>query len=148
MFTLSNFTEKEIEEFHNWHKKLKSKKGIKNQYSNGDETERMIWFSENPCPISSKIESFYNSGYGYKFIAKKLNISYMVARNLFKNYFGISVRTGCDVVTDKLKEQRSINASGEKSIGLIGQIENLGCRKKQQDQSKVTIKRKLETMFG
>jgi len=115
MSILPHFTEKEIQKFHDWHTQLKSKKGIKNQYNKTKETERFIWAKENPCPLKDKIEIFYNSGYGYKIIARELNISYTVARKLFKRYLGISIRTGYNVVTDRLKEQRSVNATGEKS---------------------------------
>lgn len=71
---------------------------------------------ENPCPSESidYIRELYEKGYGLKVIAKLLNISYTKMRSLF-DVFGIEIRKGRNVVTDKVKEFRSQRVQGTKN---------------------------------
>lgn len=57
------------------------------------------------------ISKQYYDGYGIKWIAKKLNITYTRCRSILISYFNIDIRKGRSVVTDKVKEFRK-----EKSI--------------------------------
>lgn len=70
---------------------------------------------QNCCPIKNKIFYFYNEGYGYKSIAKWLDISYSEIRNLLLTFGDFVPRKGRNVVTDKLKIFRAQNVKGKKS---------------------------------
>ena len=74
------FTEKEKECIKTWYDNVNKKRCAKNKYSTL--SERELWIKQNPCPFSDKIKTFYNSGYGYKLLAKELNLTYSVIRLL------------------------------------------------------------------
>ena len=63
------------------------------------------------------IQSIYDSGYGYKVIARSMGITYSVIRNIFK-YLNINVRTGYDVSTEKTRQFRSDRVKGDKNPWL------------------------------
>lgn len=63
--------------------------------------------------LKYELNKLYNvDGYGYKSIAKMLSISYSECRLLYK-YLEIPVRTGMNVVTDRLRKSRQIKAQIE-----------------------------------
>jgi hypothetical protein len=102
------FTEKEKECIKTWYDNVNKKRCAKNKYSTL--SERELWIKQNPCPFSDKIKTFYNSGYGYKLLAKELNLTYSVIRLLCNKHIGFETRKGYNIVTEKLKEIRSKNA--------------------------------------
>lgn len=53
-----------------------------------------------------QIRAKYESGYGLKKLAKELNITYSLTRQLF-SYFKIPIRRGMNVITDELRKSRS-----------------------------------------
>ena len=59
--------------------------------------------------FEKSLKEYYDLGYGFKNIGKLLNISYSNVRQIFY-YLNIKYRKGYNVVTDKLKEIRRINA--------------------------------------
>lgn len=61
------------------------------------------------------LEKIYNEGYGYKIIARWLNLSYTRTRIIFIKYLQIKTRKGYNVVTDKLREFRGERVRGNKS---------------------------------
>ncbi len=72
-------------------------------------------------PSKLKADSFkyitelYDSGYGYKIIARSLDISYTQCRNFFNVYLGHCMRKGTNVVTDKVRDFRSKRVLGSKN---------------------------------
>lgn len=62
--------------------------------------------------LQSDINEMYNDGYGLKLIAREFGISYSECRQLF-GYLDIEIRTGRNVVTDRLKAFRKIKADAE-----------------------------------
>lgn len=109
------FNEKEIQLLYNWNIILHKKQHIKNQHTKNILSEREIWLKENPCPIECKIKKLYKEGYGYKTLAKKLNMTYSTFRKLCNDYIKFETRQGTNVITDKLRETRRNNVLGEKS---------------------------------
>jgi len=80
-------------------------------------SERQQWVEKNPLCQDAKTEliEYYNSGHGFKTIAKELNLSYTETRNLLIGWLKVSTRKGTSVVTDALRKKRSENVKGEKS---------------------------------
>ena len=80
-------------------------------------SERQLWAEKNPLCQTAKTElnEYYISGYGFKTIAKELNLSYTETRNLLIGWLKIKTRKGTSVVTDVLRKKRSENVKGEKS---------------------------------
>ena len=58
----------------------------------------------------------YNSGYGLKILARELGLTYSRFRSLFISYLGLTIRSGYNVVTDKVKEFRSERVKKEKIL--------------------------------
>jgi len=104
------FTEKEILEFSEWHKILKTKKWQK--ASKNQITEKDIWLLQNPCPISKQIKIKYDKGYGLKVISRNLGITYTQSRSLFPQ-IGVILRCGYDVSTTVTKKFRKEKAKNE-----------------------------------
>jgi hypothetical protein len=63
--------------------------------------------------LKENISSYYNQGYGFKIIAREMDISYMICRSLINDYLKIKTRKGKSVVTDKLCEFRKQKALQE-----------------------------------
>lgn len=106
-------TEEEKEQFNEWWYKLKQTnygKAKKNDIS-----ERDIFLKNNPCPIQEQLTLLYNEGYGFKRLAKFINISDTCMKTILIKIFKITTRKGLNVITDKLKEIRSINAKTNKN---------------------------------
>src|SRR5574343_324186 len=59
--------------------------------------------------IKEKIKDLYDSGYGYKAIAKMLGTNGMICRHLLNDYLQIETRKGMNCVPDSLKERRKVN---------------------------------------
>ena len=95
-----------LDEYNNF-KKINSKK-FSNPYK--------LFLLKRDLTISMKneITDLYNSGYGIKAIAKELNLSYTVSRHFLSKVCDINLRTGKNVVTDKLIKIRSENAKKQK----------------------------------
>lgn len=53
------------------------------------------------------LKELYESGYGLKILARELDLTYTRFRTLYISYLGFEIRTGFDIVTDKVKEFRS-----------------------------------------
>lgn len=66
----------------------------------------------NKC--SEFIKQEYESGYGIKYIAKKIDISYTQCRSILI-YFNIEIRKGYNIITDKLCKFRKEKAIYEKN---------------------------------
>lgn len=110
------FTQTEISLFKDWYTMLQTKQHTRNQnHLEGFKTERQIWLELNGCPIKNQISNLYDSGYGFKSIANSLGVSYTMCRNIIQKYLNLETRKGTSVITEKLKEMRSENSSGEKS---------------------------------
>lgn len=79
--------------------------------------KRLSWINNNPIDddVKSYFQNIYNDGYGFKIIARELNLSYSRLRTLFKHYLKMDVRTGFNVVTDELKKFRSKRILGNKN---------------------------------
>ena len=95
------------EDIINWHREVKKQKShLRKEY-----------IKLNPLNSKSKeyLQKKYNEGYGYKVLARELNLSYTQIRNLFLRYLNLDVRTGNDVVTNKVKEFRSSRVQGKKN---------------------------------
>lgn len=77
---------------------------------------RKEWIKNNPLDedIFKELQQIYDSGYGYKNIAKSLGISYTQCRRLF-SHLQINVRTGMNVITEPLREFRKYRVTGERS---------------------------------
>uniref|UniRef100_A0A6M3JWQ5 Putative capsid protein n=1 Tax=viral metagenome TaxID=1070528 RepID=A0A6M3JWQ5_9ZZZZ len=67
-------------------------------------------------PIESKeyLKNKYDEGYGLKVIARCLGLTYTKIRTLFR-YLSIDHRKGRDIVTDKVREFRSMRVMGDRS---------------------------------
>lgn len=65
-------------------------------------------FYDNWYKLKTVCETLYLEGYGLKLLARKFDVSYTEIRIIFDN-LEIEKRRGLGVVTDKLKEIRSIN---------------------------------------
>jgi len=98
-----------------WYNEVLKKKNIKNQFKKESERERFLKENKLDSDSLKYLEDFYNSGYGFKIIAKCLGLSYTKTRNLLINYLNLKTRTGKNVVTEKLKKFRSERVSGNKS---------------------------------
>lgn len=59
------------------------------------------------------IKQIYDAGYGIKIIARELNLNYSEARTFIIKLFGVNIRKGYNVVTNILREFRSIKAKEE-----------------------------------
>ena len=59
-----------------------------------------------PEDIKKELVEYYDSGYGFKRIAKQLNTSYTKCRRLFLIFLEHKCRTGRSVVTEPLRERR------------------------------------------
>lgn len=105
--------EKEKTEIKKWYEIYHKKRGIRNKYSG--ETERQKWLKNNPFPYFNKIVMMYEEGHGYKHLAKETGLPYNFIRSKIIQSDIVKERTGCDVVTGKLREKRRENASNEKS---------------------------------
>ena len=89
----------------NWHQKIKNQKShLRKEY-----------IKRNPLDDKSKnyLQEKYDEGYGYKVIARELKLSYTQTRNLFLRYLNLNVRTGQDVVTEKVRKFRSNRVKGK-----------------------------------
>ena len=99
----------------NWHDKLSSFSGVRNQNNKiGFITARELWLSNNECPLKDEIKEYYVSGEGIKSLCKKYDITYTVMRKILK-MCDIDIRKGRNVITDKLREKRSNNVKGDKN---------------------------------
>jgi len=108
-------TDNTVQTIKKWRFDLLSKNGTVNQKR--QPSERYNWSLINPLPDSvlNEIISYYESGNGYKTIAKELNLTYMECRSFLINWIKINPRKGTNIVTDELRKKRSENAKGSKS---------------------------------
>lgn len=107
------FSGKELSDFNKWYQDVRNKKHTTSQYI--EKSELDVFLETNECPIKRKICDVYDSGIGYKKLSKELGISYTQIRIVLAKYFSHKVRTGQNVVTDKLRETRRNNVLGGKS---------------------------------
>ena len=63
--------------------------------------------------IKDELEIIYNSGFGYKILARELDISYTSIKTVLNKVLLIKTRHGKNIVTDKLKKFRSEKAIRE-----------------------------------
>ena len=96
----------------NWFTEVSKINCTTNQFKNVSKKDE--WINLNPLSAKEEIERVYASGYGFKSIAKELNLSYTKVRGLFK-LLNIETRKGLNVVTDQLRKIRSENVKGNKS---------------------------------
>jgi len=108
-------SKKTISEIREWRTEALTKKCVVNQTK--IPSERQEWISKNPLSQTCKEEliSYYNSGNGFKIIAKELGLSYTQTRRFLMDWLGVDTRKGTSVVTDTLRKRRSENVKGEKS---------------------------------
>jgi len=125
---------KTVKTIQKWRTFLLSKSGVVNQTRLP--SERKVWADENPLDPQAKQElnDYYESGNGYKIIAKELRLTYTETRNLINNWTDIQTRKGTSVVTDELRKRRSENVKGEKSP-FYNWVEKYPERAKQQTKS-------------
>lgn len=92
-----------------WYEKISKCKLFKEEKEN--------FLKNNPLNDKSKkyLEDFYNEGYGFKVIAKCLDLTYTKTRNLLINYLKIKTRKGRNVCTEKTKQFRSERVKGKKN---------------------------------
>jgi hypothetical protein len=102
-----DFDKELLESFKEWHKKIKSFPLNKRRWA----VENVILKSE----IKEEIERKYLEGYGFKSIARSLEISYSDCRCLLINYFKLKTRKGLDVQTQITIKFKSDRVSGEKN---------------------------------
>jgi hypothetical protein len=107
------FTDNEKQQLQEWYNNLSQQRHSRNNFSGM--SQRQNWIKANSCPLGAKIKSIYEEGYGFKTLAKNLDLTYMVCRKLCIDYIGIEYRKGMNVITDVLRKTRSENAKGEKS---------------------------------
>lgn len=107
------FNDNEKQLLREWYNCVYTKKHYRNEHSLL--SERQCWIKLNPCPLEEKIKSLYEEGYGFKTIAKNLDLTYTKCRKLLIDYIGIDHRKGTNVVTDTLRQRRSESVKGEKS---------------------------------
>lgn len=93
--------------FHVWLHDLSKYSSAKNTKSTL--SEREIWVKNSIIPLKAELEELYASGYGYKAIAKLLEVSPIILRAVIQRYLDVEYRKGV-FCTDRLKLIRSENA--------------------------------------
>jgi len=109
--------DEDIIRFKEWYNRLQDEDDYGGNQFGKLVSRRSNWLLNNPCPVQEKIVQLYRDGYGYKTLgsSENLNLSYSLMRKLLIDYWHVDVRTGYKAITSKLKEQRVVNATGNKS---------------------------------
>lgn len=74
--------------------------------SDGRKNMRFIVSNPDFIKIQQEIKFVYDLGYGFKLIAKRLNLSYTQCRRLIMEHLKIETRKGLSVVTEPLRKRR------------------------------------------
>lgn len=93
---------------------IKSSKKSGNQF-NQDAVSDFLKGVDIPSDSIQYIQTLYDSGYGFKVLARELGLSYSQCRRFFLVYLKIKTREGRDVVTSKISDFRSQKAKSERT---------------------------------
>jgi hypothetical protein len=104
-----NFDRNKKEAILNWYNSIM----FYSAYNNN----RVKKINDNPLNEEYKIylQKIYNEGYGYKIIARWLDLSYTQIRTLFRHYLNLNVREGHNISTEIVRKFRSERVKGKNS---------------------------------
>src|SRR5580692_8068745 len=86
---------------------------FKNRSKNKKSVRLLFKNTQNYNLIKDNLKEVYDNGFGFKLIARELNISYSEVRSVIIKVFNIPVRKGYNVITQRMKEFRSKKAKLE-----------------------------------